>query len=271
MKMKITEIIVLEGRRPVDHEAVAQLVESIKELGLINPITVDTSNTLIAGNHRLEAHKLLGLDEIEVNVVDFIGLSAELAEIDENLMRSALNHIDRGNALKRRKEIYEELHPETKAGVAGGKASSAKKSTNEKISFVQTPSFAADTAAKIGVSARSVQMDIKRVSDLSDATQEIVKSHKIKQADATKLAKIEDKDEQVKVAGIMAAAIDAKEKIDFSQAVKTVKGEDPVAEPAQKQSSVYEQTLAAITGFIGKRVTNLKVNKQDQLVKVKPF
>ena len=51
-------------------------------------------------------------------------------------------------ALKRRKEIYETLHPETKAGTAGGKASgvsrSGKDRTSDKMSFVQ------DTASKTG-------------------------------------------------------------------------------------------------------------------------
>ena len=50
-------------------------------------------------------------------------LEAELAEIDENLERCPLNDLEYSQHLDRRKTIYEELHPETKQGVAGGTAS----------------------------------------------------------------------------------------------------------------------------------------------------
>ena len=58
--------------------------------------------TLITGAHRLAAAKLLGWMEIEATVSGLDGLRAELAEIDENLMRNELHYIDRGQAFKRR-------------------------------------------------------------------------------------------------------------------------------------------------------------------------
>jgi ParB family chromosome partitioning protein len=41
---------------------------------------------------------------------------AELAEIDENLVRSQLTPAQEASAIFRRKAIYEELHLETKRG-----------------------------------------------------------------------------------------------------------------------------------------------------------
>ena len=38
----------------------------------------------------------------------------ELAEIDKNIQRVDIHYLDRGNWLKRRKEIYEQLYPEAK-------------------------------------------------------------------------------------------------------------------------------------------------------------
>ena len=84
---------------------------------------------------------MLGWDRIDARIISVDSLLAELAEIDENLIRKELHYIDRGNQLLRRKEIYEELYPETRAGVAGGKASGATRGTNETDSFVQLPSF----------------------------------------------------------------------------------------------------------------------------------
>ena len=91
MKVSIKNIIVKEDRRDVDQEKVEELAESIKEVGLINPITLTEDYTLIAGAHRLEACKLLGYTEIEANVLSIDNLRAELAEIDENLIRSELH------------------------------------------------------------------------------------------------------------------------------------------------------------------------------------
>jgi len=70
----------------IDKNKVSELVKSIQEIGLINPIALNKDLTLIAGLHRLEAHKLLNLTEIECNIIDLDKLHSELAEIDENLV-----------------------------------------------------------------------------------------------------------------------------------------------------------------------------------------
>lgn len=118
MKISVDEIQVREGRRELDTAHVQELADSIKELGLLNPVTVDKENYLIAGLHRLEAVKLLEWSEVECTVSSLEGLRAELAEIDENIVRNDFTAIEYGEMLLRRKEIYETLHPETKAGVA---------------------------------------------------------------------------------------------------------------------------------------------------------
>ena len=119
-QIPIYQININAGRREADQDAVQKLADSISKVGLLNPITVDQEYTLIAGLHRLEAVKQLGWTEIECTVKSLDGLLAELAEIDENLIRRGLDYIDEGKQLARRKEIYESLHPETKATYDGG-------------------------------------------------------------------------------------------------------------------------------------------------------
>lgn len=106
MRIPIKEIKINPGRREALPERVAELAKSIAEIGLLNPVTLDRANTLIAGLHRLEAAKLLGWDEVDYTVSSLEGLRAELAEIDENFVRTDLSAIEYGEILLRRKEIY---------------------------------------------------------------------------------------------------------------------------------------------------------------------
>jgi len=98
-KVKIKDIIVNEGRRGIDYGKVAELAESIKLIGLLNPITIRKDKVLIAGAHRREACLRLGFTEIECVVLDCDKLCAELAEVDENLIRNDLDCIAQGEPL----------------------------------------------------------------------------------------------------------------------------------------------------------------------------
>ena len=77
--VQISEIKINPGRREARTEDIRELADSISELGLLNPITLDCGHILIAGLHRLEAAKLLGWPEIECTVSGLEGLQAELA------------------------------------------------------------------------------------------------------------------------------------------------------------------------------------------------
>lgn len=61
----ITDVIILDRQRELDLSHVASLAQSIKELGLIQPIVINQDKRLIAGGHRLAACKMLGLQMID--------------------------------------------------------------------------------------------------------------------------------------------------------------------------------------------------------------
>ncbi|MBD3252009.1 hypothetical protein GF380_06210 [Candidatus Uhrbacteria bacterium] len=164
MKVQIADVKVNDRKRPL--KDVGQLAQSIKEIGLLNPITVTGDMSLVAGLHRLKACESLGWQEIEANVVQLDTLQAELAEIDENLIRAELVQLERSRQLKRRKEIYEALHPETKRGIAGATVRHSANSANE------TVSFASDTAQKIGRSPRTVEHDVQIAESIPEDLQE---------------------------------------------------------------------------------------------------
>ena len=161
MRIPISDIIINPGRRGIRPEQVKKLADSIAVVGLLNPITLDQADTLIAGLHRLEAAKLLGWTEIEYTVSGVEGLEAELAEIDENVVRTDLSTVAGSDLLLRRKEIYEQLHPETRQGKRNRQTVK-----NEETSLLTAKPFSQDTAEKLGVSRRTVEKKIKIAKDL---------------------------------------------------------------------------------------------------------
>ena len=72
---------------------IEELAFSISETGLLNPITLTKDYTLVAGLHLLEGVKLLNWTEVECTITDLDGLTAELAELDENFARANLSHV----------------------------------------------------------------------------------------------------------------------------------------------------------------------------------
>ncbi|MDD2463114.1 MAG: ParB/RepB/Spo0J family partition protein [Desulfobulbus sp.] len=101
-----------QPRSYFDPEKLQQLSDSIKEKGVIQPLLVVRDSggryTLIAGERRLRAAKLAGLDEVPVVVMDEAGDKErlELALI-ENIQRHDLNPIEEAQAYSRLLEEFQ--------------------------------------------------------------------------------------------------------------------------------------------------------------------
>ncbi len=161
---KIADINISTRRRRQAGD-ISALAESILEVGLLNPITIvirelsdgspdgiTETPILVAGLHRLEAFKAMGEEEIPCVVLDLDGLDAELAEIDENLIRDELTTLERDEHLKRRQEIFE--------AKSGGKIPSLGGRGNV--------GFAADTAEKVGLEKSTINKSIKRIKEIPE-------------------------------------------------------------------------------------------------------
>jgi ParB family chromosome partitioning protein len=138
--------IKVENRlRPLNAEKVAELAESIAQVGLLQPIGVRPDGTLVYGYHRLEACKQLGWTEIPAVVVDGDDLRAELAEISENLIRNELTLLERAEHLARMRAVYEQLYPN-----ARGVGRPAKNSAT-------VAAFSEWAAAQAGLAQRTIR------------------------------------------------------------------------------------------------------------------
>ena len=256
MRIPISEIKINPGRREALPERVAELAKSIAEVGLLNPVTIDKSNTLIAGLHRLEAAKLLGWGEVDCTVSSLEGLQAELAEIDENFVRTDISALEYGEILLRRKEIYETLHPETKAGASQAAAMNRAVGRNvgDKMTLT-SKSFVEDTAEKLGVGKRTVERQIQTAKHLTPEAKAIIRESgtKVTKKDAMKLSKL--KPEQQKDAASRLAAQEIRSMAEYqppeeSESQETVTEALAVNPPpfklSEQQFTSFRESVAAL-------------------------
>lgn len=201
----ISDIIIGEKRREIKSEYVQKLADSIKQVGLINPITIAPDNRLIAGYHRVQAFKLLGETRIPAVVLNLSDLEARLAEIDENLIRNEGTVLERGEWLLERKRIYEELYPETKRGGLPGAPGGGKQAKSEIIS-----SFAEDTADKTGQSRRTIEQEIKISRDIAPEVKDKIRDTDLadRKADLLRLSRMEPEQQEKIVDQIISGKAD---------------------------------------------------------------
>ena len=170
----VADITVIPDRmRRLRPDVVDELAESIAAQGLLHPITLrkrasDGAHVLVAGRHRLEAVRKLGHQTVAAVILDGADSDrAQLVEIDENLVRADLTPAERAAHQAKRKEIYERLHPETKAGAAQAKGMNAAQGRGRQNGD-HVGRYTADAAKKTGKSERSIQREAARGAAIPD-------------------------------------------------------------------------------------------------------
>jgi len=240
--VQIDQIEVGQRLRELSEAQVESLVASIGDVGLLNPVTVYSRKLvmsgspvdgfgLVAGAHRLEACKRLGLVEIAAQIVDLSDLERQIAECDENLCSTVLSKAERAMFMKRRKDAYEALHPETRNG------------TNQHSSLRQVgePSdrFTVDAAKKTGHSERSVQRDAKRGNEISTAALALVKGSRLDIGKYLDELKTVPKEQQV-----------AKVKADLaSRETAIARRFKPADQPLSDDDAVEKQVAALVSAW----------------------
>lgn len=174
MMISLEEIIIGVDRRAVNESKVDELVDSIKETGLIHKPAVrkipDGHYKLVAGGHRIAALRKLGMSVVEVDVLpEMDDIDARIAELDENLMRNNPNVIEYGLQMAERKRLYELKHPEARVD-------EAKKRKVCTADFCGTKTFVKDMSEKLGKSERAIQASLQ-VSHLTPEEANVFQSN----------------------------------------------------------------------------------------------
>lgn len=94
-----------QPRKTFDEAALAELSDSIREHGVIQPLLVrpmaDGSYRLVAGERRYRAARMAGLTEVPVTVREMSDEEESIFALIENLQREDLNAIEEAEGLKR--------------------------------------------------------------------------------------------------------------------------------------------------------------------------
>ncbi len=237
---RVSLALVRDSAQPRDlvQANVDMLKASMEQVGLIQPIRVRPAGVIVrglgeqgfqivAGHHRVAAARALGWTEIDAIVDTAEHLQAELMEIDENLCRAELTASQRAQAIRRRKQIWEALHPVE----SGTTCPTLSKPTTGR----GNTQFAADTAAVSGESKRDVNRHLARAEAIGGDLERVTGTSLDKGVELDALAKLPE--------------TERKDLIDRAEA-----GENVSARPAQSKPAapLHERLCETINESVGR-------------------
>ncbi len=108
--IKLEDIIIGERFRK-DLGDLDELINSIKEKGIIQPITVDSNMNLLAGGRRCAASLAIGLPTVPAIIRDALDeIDAREIELMENVHRKDFTWVEQAALVKKIDDLYKEKH-----------------------------------------------------------------------------------------------------------------------------------------------------------------
>ena len=154
LSLRVEDIIPspVQPRQCFDEEALAELSESIRSYGILNPLNVRLRGgkyELVAGERRLRAAKLAGLEEVPCILLDVNMEDAGLIALIENLQRKDLDFIEEAEGIQRLIRMFGLRQEEAARRI--GKSQSA---VANKLRLLKLPRNVLDALRENGLSER---------------------------------------------------------------------------------------------------------------------
>lgn len=170
-----------------EDEDMAQLVESVKERGIITPITLrkkdDGRYELVSGHRRKKACELAGMDTVPAEVKELSRDEAILLMVDSNLQRTTILPSEKAFAYKMRMEVLSRQGQRTDLTCAPVEHKSDGVKSRDVI------------AGEVGVSREQVRRYI-RLTELEPVLLDLVDEGKIALRPAVELSYLNDIEQQ---------------------------------------------------------------------------
>jgi ParB-like chromosome segregation protein Spo0J len=203
--VRLDAIEIPASTRPYNAEAVVDLKRSIEAIGLQSAPTVierEGHHVLVAGRHRIEALRLLGVESVLVRVVDFDDIEARLWTISENLHRAELTAPERARQMAEFANLSEEKREAERVSAqvapklsVRGRSGEGRPESGDRL-----------TARELGVT-REELVRAKTIAAMPDSTYEAARNLGLHNNEAALLAaaRAEEPDEQVEALEAIAA------------------------------------------------------------------
>ena len=120
-----------QPRTRMDEGSLYELAESIKSQGVMQPVLVrplagsGSDYEIIAGERRVRAARLAGLDEVPVLVKDVPDESAAVMALIENIQREDLNPLEEAQGLQRLVNEFKLTHEQAAAAVGRSRSAAS--------------------------------------------------------------------------------------------------------------------------------------------------
>jgi len=104
----------LNPRLDINIESLNELAESIKQVGLVQPLVVrpaDDGYEIVVGERRYRACQQAGLDKVPVIIKEYTDDEVIELNLIENVHRENLSAVEKGNCCKQLLEKYPEKYP----------------------------------------------------------------------------------------------------------------------------------------------------------------
>lgn len=239
-----------QPRKRFDDEKLAELAQSIKTYGVVQPIIVQQSGgryVIIAGERRYRASRLAGLKTVPVVIKEYSRRELMEVSLVENLQREDLNPIEEAQAMR----LLMEEHQLTQDVLS----------------------------TRIGKS-RSAVANTLRLLSLPDSVREMVVSKELSSGHARCLVALDNEAQKISIAGKIIAqglSVRATEELIASLSSKKVKAQKkekhiaPEIEAAQSALTSALGTKVQIMGGLDKGKITLSYYNQQQLQSLYDF
>ncbi len=234
IKLKITEIEPNsdQPRKQFDEDALAELADSIRQFGVIQPLIVQKKGEhyeIIAGERRWRAAKLAGLKEVPVIIRNFSQQQRVEISLIENIQRENLNPIEEAAAFQR---LLTEFH------------------------------LKQDEIAERVSKSRTAVTNSLRLLKLDQRVQQMVMDEKLSTGHARALLGITDQDEQYKLAQRI-----SDEKMSVREVERLVKSLTKTSaakpRPVPMDNPVYHDIAEKMKTLLGTKV-EIEPGKKDK-------
>lgn len=220
-----------QPRKHFDEDKLRELSESIAKHGILQPLTVRKNGDLydlLAGERRLRAAKMAGLDKVPVYILECTDKDVLMISLLENIQRDDLNPIEEAIAFKNLIQDY--------------------KCTQEELS-------------EIVCKSRSYISNSMRMLLLPEVVQKMVQDGKLSAGHAKLLINLENAEEYAEIAVKNNMSVRALEK--YIQDINAKSG-TPIERSIDPDQEVLENDISIALGL----KTKLKITKNGGIVSI---